>query len=56
MPRGETSDIANVSNSSPNVYARSGILTHVISTLPTIAVEHFPSFWQEIRSPNRNAR
>jgi SAM-dependent methyltransferase len=28
-----------------NIYARSGILTYAISTLPTIAVEHFLSFW-----------
>jgi hypothetical protein len=34
-----------------HIYARGGILTHVISTLPTIAAEHFPSFWSEIGSP-----
>jgi hypothetical protein len=26
----------------PNIYARSGILTHAISALPGVVVEHFP--------------
>ena len=33
-----------------DIYARRGILSHALSTLPTIVVEHFLSFWQEIRS------
>jgi hypothetical protein len=31
-------------------YARNGILTYALSTLPTIAVKPFPSPWQEIKS------
>jgi hypothetical protein len=34
-----------------NIDASRGILTHAIPAWPTIAVEHFGSFWQEIRSP-----
>jgi len=34
----------------PHTYARTGILTHALSALPTIAVQNFPSFWQGIRS------
>ena len=28
-----------------DIYARRGILTHAIPTLPTIVIEHFLSFW-----------
>ena len=28
-----------------DIYARRGVLSHALSTLPTIVVEHFLSFW-----------
>jgi hypothetical protein len=38
-----------------HIYPCIGILTHDLPALRKSAVEYFPSFWQEIRSPNIHA-